>query len=113
MSKELRFKCWIEIDNEKFFGPGPAQLLALIDEMGSLSKAAREMNMSYKKAWSIIDELNQKGSTTYVILHKGGSKGGGAELTETARNVLKSYKELFSEMYQITELHRRKILEIL
>ncbi|WP_258098544.1 winged helix-turn-helix domain-containing protein [Marinoscillum pacificum] len=97
--KELRFRCWVDDEGEKFFGPGPAQLLAYIDEEGSLAKAAKKMNMSYKKAWDLVSTLNAKGSEPYVISQKGGQKGGGAELTQKGKDVLKAYQNL---IYQIS-----------
>jgi molybdate transport system regulatory protein len=92
--KQIRIRCWVDIDGVKFFGPGPAQLLQLIDETGSISKAAKEMKMSYKKAWDIVVQLNQRGQKPYVISHKGGEKGGGAELTLTGRKVVSAYYSL-------------------
>jgi molybdate transport system regulatory protein len=99
--KEIRVRCWVTIDGEKFFGPGPAELLQLIDETGSISKAAKTMGMSYKKAWDIIDNLNTSGQKPFVISHKGGQKGGGAELTETGKKVLVTYGNLSNKIKEI------------
>jgi molybdate transport system regulatory protein len=99
--KEIRVRCWVNIDGEKFFGPGPAELLQLINETGSISKAAREMGMSYKKAWDIIDNMNTRGQKPFVISHKGGQKGGGAELTETGKKVLVAYDSLSKKIREI------------
>ena len=52
--KKFKFKCWIEEEGEKFYGPGPHQLIKSIQKEGSLSKAAGQMNMSYKKDWDRI-----------------------------------------------------------
>jgi molybdate transport system regulatory protein len=92
--KQIRIRCWVDIDGVKFFGPGPAQLLELIEETGSISKAAKKMKMSYKKAWDIVDHLNAFGRKPYVLSHKGGKKGGGAELTSAGRKVLSTYNGL-------------------
>lgn len=92
--KEIRLRCWIEIDGKKFFGPGPARLLELIESEGSIAKAAKKMNMSYKKAWDLISDLNTRGKAPYVVSRKGGESGGGAELTETGKKVLAKYHEL-------------------
>lgn len=98
MEKEIRIRCWVDIEGEKFFGPGPAELLQLIDETGSISKAAKSMGMSYKKAWDMVDRLNTKGRQPFVISHKGGEKGGGAELTESGAKVLEAYRKLTEEL---------------
>ncbi|MBS1574946.1 MAG: ModE family transcriptional regulator, partial [Bacteroidetes bacterium] len=47
-------RLWIECNNNRFFGPGPLELLERIDATGSINQAAKEMKMSYKKAWEII-----------------------------------------------------------
>lgn len=101
--KEIRFRCWINIDGEKFFGPGPAELLELIEQEGSIAKAAKQMGMSYKKAWDIIDDLNTRGQKPYVISRKGGDKGGGAELTELGKKVILKYRKLTDKMNLIIE----------
>lgn len=98
MKKEIRIRCWIAIDGAKFFGPGPAELLQFIAETGSISKAAKSMGMSYKKAWDIVDRLNTRGQQPFVIAHKGGEKGGGAELTESGVKMLKAYVKLKKEL---------------
>ncbi|WP_235932893.1 winged helix-turn-helix domain-containing protein [Flagellimonas sediminis] len=105
-------RCWIDIDGEKFFGPGRAQLLAHIDRQGSISKAAKAMGMSYKKAWSMVDDMNQKGQEPYVILHKGGNKGGGAALTETGKTILTAFNELMENLNEALRDGEEKILRL-
>tara|TARA_Y100001949_G_C15917040_1_gene299494 strand:- start:247 stop:582 length:336 start_codon:yes stop_codon:yes gene_type:complete len=107
--KELRFRCWVDDDGEKFFGPGPAQLLAYIDEEGSLAKAAKRMNMSYKKAWDLVSTLNSRGSEPYVISQKGGQKGGGAELTSKGKEVLTAYQSLVNQIASIISKEKELI----
>ena len=101
--KEIRLRCWIEIDGEKFFGPGPAELLELIGEVGSIANAAKKMGMSYKKAWDMVEELNTRGQKPFVISRKGGEKGGGAELTETGKKVILKYRNLTAKLKAIVE----------
>lgn len=96
--KQLRTRCWIDIDGKKFFGPGRAQLLMMIAKNGSLSKAAKEMGMSYRKAWSMVEDMNQRGQKPYVDLHKGGAEGGGAELTGTGKKVLSTFLKMNDEI---------------
>lgn len=101
--KEIRFRCWIDIDGTKFFGPGPAELLELIGEEGSIAKAAKKMGMSYKKAWDIIDELNTRGKKPFVISRKGGESGGGAALTDTGKKVVTRYRALTTKLSAVVE----------
>lgn len=101
MEKKLRIRCWITLDQEKFFGPGRLQLLNLIQSEGSLSKAARQMGMSYKKAWDMVNDLNSRGSQPYVILKKGGEKGGGAEISDHAKKLIHRFSELEKKLEKI------------
>ncbi|MCX2743848.1 LysR family transcriptional regulator [Mangrovivirga sp. M17] len=94
MNKVIKFKCWVEEDNERFFGPGPNQLLKGIQSEGSLSKAAGLMNMSYKKAWEMVQRLNQHSVEPMVILKKGGQHGGGAEVTSHGQKVMMEFENL-------------------
>ena len=104
--KQLRVRCWIDVDGERFFGPGRAELLQLIHETGSISKAAKAMGMSYKKAWAMVDGLNAQGQEPYVIAHKGGQKGGGAEVTKAGLKMLAAYQKLSHKLHSIVEKNR-------
>jgi molybdate transport system regulatory protein len=101
--KAIRLRCWIEIDGTKFFGPGPAELLEHIEQEGSIAKAAKQMGMSYKKAWDMVDDLNSRGKTPYVESRKGGEKGGGATLTTTGKSVLTQYRRLADKLNKVVE----------
>jgi molybdate transport system regulatory protein len=85
---------WIECEEERFFGPGRVELLERIDETGSLNQAARQMNMSYKKAWEMINKLNAQSGKPLVILKTGGEKGGGSEITNEARELIACHRIL-------------------
>ncbi|MBO0341158.1 MAG: winged helix-turn-helix domain-containing protein [Allomuricauda sp.] len=111
--KELRTRCWVDIDGKKFFGPGRAQLLLMIEKNGSLSKAAKEMGMSYRKAWAMVEDMNQRGQKPYVELHKGGTKGGGAELTETGKKVLITFQKMNDDINETLEQHKDEMLGLI
>jgi molybdate transport system regulatory protein len=85
---------WIEYRGERFFGPGPAELLEGIDKTGSINQAAKEMSMSYKKAWEMITRLNSQSGKLLVIQHAGGEKGGGSEITGEARELIRFHQQL-------------------
>jgi molybdate transport system regulatory protein len=75
-------------------GPGKIDLLAGIAETGSISAAGRQMGMSYKKAWRLIDDMNRAFRRPLVAAAKGGKAGGGANLTATGRAVLARYRAM-------------------
>lgn len=101
--KEIRLRCWIDIDGTKHFGPGPARLLELIEASGSISKAAKSMGMSYKKAWDLVEKMNARGQTPYVIARKGGKAGGGTTLTPTGRKIVKSFRRLNQKLQDVVD----------
>ena len=75
-------------------GPGKADLLELIAETGSISAACRAMNMSYKRAWMLVETMNAMFRAPVVQSARGGAKGGGAALTATGQEVLRHYRAL-------------------
>jgi molybdate transport system regulatory protein len=75
-------------------GPGKADLLALIRETGSIAAAGRAMSMSYKRAWSLVEEMNAAFRDPLVESTRGGPQGGGARLTEAGEAVLGHYRNL-------------------
>ena len=94
---------WIECDGERFFGPGPAELLDLINSTGSINKAAKKMEMSYKKAWRIINSLNTEARQPFVVTQTGGTSGGGSIVTNEATAVMVWYKKLRERFFALLE----------
>lgn len=75
-------------------GPGKADLLDAIARTGSISAAAREMGMSYRRAWLLVDTMNHCFRAPLVDASKGGSGGGGARVTELGLEVLARYRAM-------------------
>lgn len=75
-------------------GPGKADLLEAIQRSGSISAAARQMGMSYKRAWDLVDTMNKCFREPLVTTAAGGSYGGGAHVTEFGQNILKHYRAI-------------------
>jgi molybdate transport system regulatory protein len=76
------------------FGPGKAQLLELIGQTGSITKAGQAMGMSYKRAWGLVEEMNAMFAAPVVLASRGGAGGGGAEVTATGQLVLTHFRAL-------------------
>jgi molybdate transport system regulatory protein len=85
---------WIECNGKRFFGPGPVELLERIHETGSISQAAKQMEMSYKKAWEIITTLNTNAVQPFVITQAGGSSGGGSTISDEAKTMITWYRKV-------------------
>ena len=75
-------------------GPGKIGLLELVGETGSIAAAGRALDMSYRRAWLLIDSLNQAFAEPVVIRRSGGSGGGGAELTALGREIIDRYRRI-------------------
>jgi molybdate transport system regulatory protein len=76
-----RLRVSIVFESGARIGPGKAKLLESIRDTGSISAAAREMGMSYKRAWLLLDSMNQAFTELVVTAAPGGAGGGGATLT--------------------------------
>jgi molybdate transport system regulatory protein len=79
---------------DAMLGPGKADLLERIRDTGSIAAAGRSMKMSYKRAWTLIDEMNSAFRDPLVESSRGGAKGGGARLTGAGDTVLIHYRKL-------------------
>lgn len=75
-------------------GPGKAALLDGIAATGSIAAAGRQMQMSYKRAWMLVETMNAAFAAPLVDSSRGGTKGGGAHLTETGQAVLMHFRAL-------------------
>ena len=78
-------------------GPGKADLLQAIEQSGSISAAARSMGMSYRRAWLLVDTMNQCFREPVVDTATGGKGGGGAQITAFGRAVLRCYRAMESD----------------
>jgi molybdate transport system regulatory protein len=78
-------------------GPGKISLLEHIDGAGSLSQAARELGMSYRQAWLLLNDVNQTFAEPVVTATAGGSGGGGAKLTRFGRELVETYRAIESD----------------
>ncbi len=91
---KLKVKISIADDNNRgFFGIGIVWLLEEIEKTGSINKAAKNLHMSYSKAHRILKRAEEKFGKILLIKKKGGIERGGAQLTDFAKEFIKSYKE--------------------
>ncbi|WP_343502992.1 winged helix-turn-helix domain-containing protein [Alloyangia pacifica] len=94
MQSPPRLRLRILFGTDAMLGPGKADLLEQIRETGSIAAAGRAMAMSYKRAWSLVEEMNHAFRAPLVDSSRGGARGGGAHLTETGEEVLANYRAL-------------------
>jgi molybdate transport system regulatory protein len=106
---EVRSKIWIEADGKPLFGSGREALLKSIDRLGSINKAAKDIHISYRKALSYIQSMEERTGSRLVERQAGGVNGGGAVLTPEAKDFLRKFEQLEDG---INEMLDRKFLEI-
>jgi molybdate transport system regulatory protein len=99
----------VDFGSSRSIGPGKILLLEEIARTGSISKAGRALGMSYRRAWLLIDDLNQSFRDPVVNAKPGGSQGGGAALTEFGTALVCEYRAIESAAEQATAKRLRTL----
>jgi molybdate transport system regulatory protein len=113
-TKRLRasFKIWLEAKGEPLLGKGGSEILEQVQINRSISKAARNLRMSYRYVWNYLQKIEERLGEKIVDTHRGGkSGGGGAELTELGKSLLSEYKHL--ESYLSDTIYGEKHWEVM
>jgi len=100
---EIKSKLWIESEGKPVFGRGRRFLLEAIDQYGSINQAAKEISISYRKAWGYIKAMEERLGFRLIERQTGGKNGGGATLTDEARAFLNKYAELEKGMQELVD----------
>jgi molybdate transport system regulatory protein len=99
LKPRLRVVCGKDIA----LGPGKAELLEVLIQTGSLNEAARRLDMSYMRAWTLVKTMNECFRQPVAVAERGGRKGGGMKVTATGRRVLALYREMESTALSSTK----------
>ncbi|HEY4068992.1 MAG TPA: winged helix-turn-helix domain-containing protein [Burkholderiaceae bacterium] len=92
----VKFRLRVSVGDVIAIGPGKVTLLEAIAETGSITAAAKSLEMSYRRAWMLLDELNRALEHPAVDSAKGGQHGGGSALTDTGRALIELYRRVES-----------------
>jgi molybdate transport system regulatory protein len=110
MKKFPRAAIKIDFGTEVRLGPGKVRLLELIAETGSISAAARQMEMSYRRAWLLIDEVNGIFGSPVVETATGGTGGGGARITPLGEAVVAAFRDIENNATELVQTRLAKLL---
>lgn len=102
-------RIWIEESEGAFLGIGRIWLLENIKRTGSITNAAKEMKMSYRQAWQLVEDMNQRAEKPLVEKLLGGKGGGGAQLTEAGINAIKTFYEVEKRVQEFVNKESEKL----
>ena len=97
---QAKFRMRVTLGDVIAVGPGKIALIEAISETGSITAAAKSLDMSYRRAWLLLDELNHALKKPAVDSAKGGQHGGGSVLTDTGRALIELYRRVESTAEQ-------------
>lgn len=109
MHYKVKSRIWIEANGKVLLGEGRIKLLNAIDELGSLSKAAKSMNMSYNKAWNLVDSINKSSKKPVVSKTIGGKGGGGALITAHGKELIEIYNNINTNCWKFLDNQLKNI----
>ena len=109
MQYKIKSRIWIEVDDKMFLGEGRVKLLKAIERTGSLSKAAKSIQISYNKAWKLIDSVNKAAKELVVIKNTGGKGGGGAIVTAYGKNLISSFDTVNRNCWKFLDKQATKL----
>ncbi len=109
----LKPRLRVVLGNQIALGPGKAELLELLIQTGSLAEAARRLDMSYMRAWTLVKTMNGSFRQPVAVAERGGRKGGGMKVTATGLRALALYKEMDAAAIVSTKSAWRNLRKLL
>lgn len=100
---KLKLQLRVLLKEDIAFGPGKAELLEEIRRSGSISQAAKNMKMSYRRAWQLVETMNHSFLHPLVETQKGGTHGGGTTVTDFGEKILNQFRRMEENARQVVE----------
>ena len=101
----------VDLGADRAIGPGKIRLLEAIRDAGSITRAGIALGMSYRRAWLLVDDMNNCFRQPVVAAQAGGSHGGGAALTPFGRRLIDQYREIEAEAHSANAARLRELEE--
>jgi len=105
----FRGRVWIDGPEGTFIGYGRVVLLERIIEHGSITRAAKSMEMSYRRAWDLVDSMNRQAKRPFVELATGGKGGGGACVTQDGLKAIKIFRRFHKDLLVFLQREEKKL----
>jgi molybdate transport system regulatory protein len=105
----FRGRIWIDGPEGTFIGHGRVVLLERIMEHGSITRAAKSMQMAYRHAWDLVDSMNRQAREPFVELATGGKGGGGARVTEAGKKAIKLFRRFRDDLQSFLDREEKKL----
>jgi molybdate transport system regulatory protein len=105
----VRGRVWIDGPEGTFIGNGRAVLLERIIEHGSITKAAKSMDMAYRHAWDLVDSMNRQSKEPFVKVATGGKGGGGARVTKAGERAIKTFWQFHKDLQAFLVREQKKL----
>jgi molybdate transport system regulatory protein len=99
----------VDLDEDRAIGPGKIRLLEAIRDTGSITKAGIALGMSYRRAWLLVDDMNNCFREPVIAAQAGGSRGGGALLTPFGMRLIDQYRAIEAEAHSATASRLREL----
>lgn len=99
----------VDLGPDQAIGPGKIRLLEAVRDTGSISEAGRSLDMSYRRAWLLVDDMNRVFREPVVTTQLGGKRGGGAALTRFGETVVDQYRAIEREAHAATAKRLRQL----
>ena len=110
LTYRLAGRVWLEGPGERFLGIGRLELLTYIQATGSISKAAAAMGMSYKRAWDLVQSMNNQAREPLVATQAGGSRGGGTSLTAAGEAAVAAFAAVQARFQEFLAAETARLL---
>jgi molybdate transport system regulatory protein len=101
----LKLTLRVDFGSGRALGPGKVRLLEAIDRTGSISQAGRSLGMSYRRAWLLVDDMNNCFRYPVISAQSGGANGGGATLTPFGQKLIDRYRAIETDAMDATRKH--------
>ncbi len=108
----LKGHIWIEGSEGAFFGYGRVALLERIREYGSITEAAKALEIPYRKAWMLIDSMNRQVPKPYVVTSAGGRKGGGTRITPEGEKAIAVFWKIHERFHKFLKTQDKTVKSI-